>query len=158
MAAPTRIGIVVFAILFFVSSTRAQGYVESFNPGIKVGHTLGNYSEWTFGIELSYAKVRKAGSIMWGAIFDIDFSKGLTQIHLGAQAGALFGFIGASVGPVYIVKGAQEELGVRGTSFFGALLYPYGAITISEHYTIPEIGCYAKYYMHLRGNMDFPAF
>lgn len=119
------------------------------NPGIKLGYTFGTGGGFVWGFELSYTFDDDSG-FFWGPLIDLDTCHGRVKTHIGIE-GSYFG-IGVDVGPTFITKAKQTDIGYTVTPFVGVIIYPYYSYTLRPGKSgLHEIGSYVKWPFQVAG-------
>lgn len=141
--------IVFFIIFILLNINFAKSQITNYiNPGLKLGYQLGDNSGFTngfiYGFEISFTKeINSNNNSSYGAVFNLDYCKGLTKIHIGAQISSLFGI---EVGPTLLIKDKFTEFGYTGNVFAGVFIMPYTEYSYfpSIDKTISQYGVFIK--------------
>ena len=137
--------ILIFFPLFFCSknvfSIEPAIYL---NPGVKLGYQFGEGGGAVVGLELSITSLSLGYPII-GLVSNIDYCKGNTKLHFGAEVSA--GVLGIDIGPsfYYTDKGTFNALTFGAYSL--SYIIPYYETTwIYKDTTtrITQIGSYIK--------------
>lgn len=132
----------------------------TFNPGIKIGHTLGDRGGFTLGLELSIfsSKEENDESSLWGyglvASYDYCFAAERHRLHFGAELTTEPPLcVGFDLGPTFLLSPRESGVGITVTSYALVLAIPYYSITYlsSQPQLLQETGVAAKLPIPLEG-------
>jgi hypothetical protein len=141
--------IILLFVYIILNTENSKSQITNYiSPGLKLGYQLGDNSGFTngfiYGFEISYTKeINFKNNSSYGVVFNLDYCKGLTKIHIGGQISSVFGI---EIGPTLLLKDKLVELGVTGNVFAGFIVMPYTEYSYfpSIDKTISQYGIFIK--------------
>ena len=128
---------------FFICELKSAEPYYFFSPGVKLGYQFGENGGTVFGLELSVMRTVDYFPNV-GIVANIDFCKGNTKLHLGAQTAHI---IGLDIGPTVYFTENKTNFGYT-VGIYGLLyimpFYEYTQIYDDQNFSIYQSGVFLK--------------
>lgn len=136
--------IIVICICFLLqlNKSKAAEPYYFYNPGIRLGYQFGENGGFVYGLELIILKKIEAYYPSIGGKVSIDFCKGNTKLHLGAQAAYI---LGLDFGPTIYFSENKINFGYTASIYGLVILMPYYEYTKlfdENNFSINQVGAY----------------
>ena len=120
-------------VLFFILTITVLGQTElSVNPGIKIGLSFGDNTQFVFGYELSFVFFNRDRNddSRYGIVLDYDSIDDIKRLHVGFEY--MYRVVGTDIGPTFAFKESKLHYGFSIIPFGGAFVLPYLNYTFIE--------------------------
>lgn len=145
--------LVIVCLIIMSKSAYSYNPTLFISPGIKLGYQLGETGGFIYGFELSLTALDHGYPIA-GVVTNIDFFKGNTKLHFGAELSA--GVIGIDIGPSYYFTESGNYFGFTLGLYSLVFVMPYYETSrfynVNSSFTVNQFGTYLKMPFSIDGN------